>query len=125
MRRLLAAAALAWINFTLIFAAAGTLFNGNGAASNLPRCCRRDGKHACSLMTQPPGFGPAFQNARCPLYPGGRAVPAQAKATGATRIAVLRAAVVRYSARQPQSEILCRMSYSRASQKRGPPLSWA
>lgn len=121
MRRLLAAAALAWINFALLFAAIHSAF-GAGPVSNLPLCCRRDGRHACSLMAQPPVSGAALQAARCPLYPGARAVPAQAKASGLTPFVTVNAAIASHSAAQPQTETRYRMSYSRARQKRGPPV---
>jgi hypothetical protein len=121
MRRLLAAAALAWINFTLVFMAISSAF-GAGPVSNLPMCCRRDGKHACSLIAQSPVSGPAFQAARCPLYPGARAVPAQAKASGLTPFVALHAAIVSNPAVRPQTKARYRMSYNRADQKRGPPV---
>jgi hypothetical protein len=111
---------LAWINFTLMFVAISPAF-GSGPVSHLPLCCRRDGKHACSQMAQSPASGAAFEAARCTLYPGARAVPAQAKASGAMPfVRVNTAAAVEPSAR-PRTEIRYRLSYNRAGQKRGPP----
>jgi hypothetical protein len=124
MRRLLAAAALAWINFTLVFMAISSAF-GAGPVSNLPFCCRRDGRHACSLMAQSPAFGPAFQAAPCQLYPGARALPAQSKGNGVPISVAVNAGIASHSAAQPQTEARYRMSYSRAGQKRGPPVSLA
>ncbi len=121
MRRLVAAAVLAWINFALLFVAIDSAF-GAGPVSNLPMCCRRDGKHACTLMAPSPISGPALQAARCPLYPGARALPAQAKASGLTPFVTVHAAIASQSSAQPQTEARCRMSYSRAGQKRGPPV---
>ena len=124
MRRLLAAAALAWINFTLVYMAISFAF-GAGPVSSLPMCCRRDGKHACSLIAQSPFSGPTFQAARCPLYPGARAVPAQAKASGLNPFVTVHAAIASRAAAQPRTKARYRMSYSRAGQKRGPPVFFA
>jgi hypothetical protein len=120
MRRLAAATVLAWINFTLMFVAISPAF-GSGPVAHLPLCCRRDGKHACSQMAQSPASGSAFEAARCTLYPGARAVPAQAKASGAMPFATVNAAVAVGHAAQPRTETRYRLSYNRACQKRGPP----
>ena len=129
MRRLLAAAALAWINFTLVFMAISSTFAA-GPVSNLPMCCRRDDKHACSLMAQSPmaqspASGPAFEAARCPLYPGARALPVQSNGNGVPISVAVNDGIASHSAAQPQTEARYRMSYSRAGQKRGPPVSLA
>jgi hypothetical protein len=124
MRRLVAAAALAWVNFTLIFAAASPAFAG-AAGSNLPSCCLRDGKHRCTLATQSSENGPALQSARCAVFPGGRALPAQDKASGVAALRTLFAAVAGHPAPQPRAETFYRISDSRAGQKRGPPVSFA
>ncbi len=53
------------------------------AESNLPACCRRDGKHHCGMtaaemadMAQTPPSGPAAgaRRAKCPFFPSGGAV---------------------------------------------------
>jgi len=116
MRRIVAAAALAWINFTLILAVAPVFAAG---VSNLPACCLRDGKHRCTLPVS--SSGPALQSARCPIYPGARALPAQAKASGAVASQAVFAALASQPASDPRTETLYRISYSRAGQKRGPP----
>ena len=121
MHRSAAAALLAWVNFTLIFAAFSPAM---AADSNLPACCRRAGKHAC-MLAQSPLSGPALQAARCPMYPRSGAVPAQARATGLATSASIIAAVTSHPAAGPQTEARYRMSYSRAGQKRGPPVSLA
>jgi hypothetical protein len=117
MRRLAAAALLAWINFTLIFAA---MIPAVGAGSSLPACCRRAGKHGCA-MTHQSTSGPALQTAQCPLFPSAGAMPAQAKANGVANTAATVSAIVSHSAIQLQSEVRYRISYNRSSQKRGPP----
>jgi hypothetical protein len=46
---------------------------GSDENTNLPTCCRRGGKHRCSMddRTGSGGSGPAFRaNRRCPSYPG-------------------------------------------------------
>lgn len=120
MRRLAAAALLAWINFTLIFAA---VIPAGDAGSSLPACCRRAGKHGCAMTAAAPSgaSGSALQAAPCPMYPRAVAIPAQAKANGVTASAATLAANVSHSALQPQTEARYRISYNRSSQKRGPP----
>jgi len=50
------------------------------ADSNLPACCRRDGKHCCGIMAQDmaatpsSGLAIASLRARCPLFPNSGAV---------------------------------------------------
>lgn len=123
MRRLAAAIGLAWINFTLIFMAISPVFGA--PSSNLPMCCRRGGKHACSLASQSPAGGTGFQSARCPLYPGSRALPAQSKVNAVAISATSTAVAANPTELRPQTEIRYRVSYSRAGQKRGPPVSLA
>jgi hypothetical protein len=117
MRRFAAAVLLGWINFLLIFAAVLPA----AAESNLPACCRRLGKHGCSMTSST--AGPALQAALCPLYPRGHAVPAQAKASGVPTPVSTFAITVSHSALLPQTETRYRTSYSRDWQKRGPPVS--
>src|SRR5262245_49868597 len=90
--------------------------------ANLPKCCRRDGKHQCSMKGMT-GSGTAIQSVgkKCPLYPAGKASPALAK-TGVTIPPYVTAApVATLVASIEQTEARYRVSYSRASQKRGPP----
>jgi hypothetical protein len=120
MRRLVAAGALAWVNFTLILAAI-TPAIASGPGSNLPACCLRDGKHHCTLVAPSSDSVPALESARCPVYPGVRALPAQAKASGESASGAVYAAMASHLTLQPRTEALYRISYSRAGQKRGPP----
>ncbi|HEV2201747.1 MAG TPA: hypothetical protein VGR73_18155 [Bryobacteraceae bacterium] len=122
MRRLVAAALLAWANFTLILAAITPVF-ASSAGSNLPLCCLRDGKHRCTLLAPAPGSGPALRSARCAVYPGVRALPAQARASGVAVSGAVFAAIASHPAPHPRTETLFRISYNRAGQKRGPPVS--
>jgi len=122
MRRLVAAALLAWVDFTLILAVITPAFAA-GAGSHLPACCLRDGKHRCSLPAPSSDSGPALEPARCAVYPGARALPAQAKASGVVASEAVSAALASHPASQPRTEALYRISYNRAGQKRGPPVS--
>jgi hypothetical protein len=93
---------------------------------NLPACCRRDGKHHCAMLDstgQESPAGPAIQSARmkCPVFPKVGPVSAYSKAFGLGTSEAIFASIVRHPAVQPQIEALYRVSFSRASQKRGPP----
>ncbi len=120
MQRLAAALLLAWVNFTLIFAAVRPIA---AADANLPACCRRLGQHGCAMAS--PGSGPAVRTALCPMYPRSGAVQAEAKANGVTAPVSTLAPVISYPDAQPQTESYYRVSYSRTDQKRGPPVSLA
>jgi len=95
--------------------------------SKLPACCRRDGKHACSMMMKSsPSSIPGqpsitAKKIACPLYPSGKTLPVSARAAGTP---------VQPTSWMPansainvveQLEARFRMSFSRATQKRGPP----
>jgi hypothetical protein len=97
------------------------------AESNLPACCRRDGKHHCGMMARDMADAPSsglFADAppmRCPFFPGGGAVvpeaaPALLAASQPTGIAI-----VIQIADQAQAEAGYRISLSRSHHKRGPP----
>ena len=68
VKRTLASLLLLLIGFPLIGPA---LFAGNDAEANLPACCRRDGKHHCSMMdaAERQESGPALTANRCPQFP--------------------------------------------------------
>jgi hypothetical protein len=95
--------------------------------SNLPACCRRNGRHQCAMIDsmgqQESPAGPAIQSARmkCPVFPKVGPVSAYSKAFGLRTSEAIFASIVRHPAVQPQIEALYRVSFSRASQKRGPP----
>ena len=117
MRRIVAAALLALANLALVLAAVYPVT----ADSNLPACCRRLGKHACSMTST--ASGPAFQAAACPLYPRGQAVPAQARANALPAPYSAFVVAISHPIPVPQTEKRYRIPYSRDGQKRGPPVS--
>ena len=119
MRRALAILLMAVFSFPLISPA---LF-ASDAESNLPACCRRDGKHHCAMMaseSESPS-GPSLQAARCPSFPAASATPSSPAVSLPPVSQVIFAGLLSHPASCPQTEALCRISYSRAGQKRGPP----
>ena len=119
MRRLLAVALVEAFCFPLI---APALLAGD-PQSNLPACCRREGKHHCAMPAPEPGgaSGAAFAGAPCLLFPSPAAIPALRSvglANGSNAISVELAAD---PVARTQSETLLQISFARARQKRGPP----
>jgi hypothetical protein len=93
------------------------------AESKLPACCRRAGIHGCSLTGQQSApSGPAFNATRCASFPGVPAVPVTAKLAGLVKTSyAIFACIVPHPSALAQTDALYRISYSRTSQKRGPP----
>jgi hypothetical protein len=112
---------LVWFSLSLI---PPTLFAD--ADSTLPACCRKSGKHHCSMaesapQQQPRGVVMRSVRAKCSLYPAAGAIPVAGKASTprlATRFFV---DVVSHPTAHAQSEAQYRVSFSRTRQKRGPP----
>ena len=123
MRRISAIVLMALLSFPLISPAVFA----SDADSKLPACCRRGGKHACAMMdsqsAQP--SGPTVQASRCPFFPTAKAVPGNRTISLTGISPAVFAGLVSHPASRLQTEALCRMSYSRAGQKRGPPTSLA
>jgi hypothetical protein len=118
MRRIFASLLLAVFSFPLIAPAMLA-----SAESSLPACCRRNGKHGCAMPSAAASTGAVSLLAtRCSMFPSGSPAPA------AGFVAVLRssdaifAAIVSHPAIHVQTEAIGRVSFSRASQKRGPPV---
>jgi|SRR5580658_2252206 hypothetical protein len=97
------------------------------AQSNLPACCRRDGKHHCGMtdpdMTETPSSGAAVDalRAKCPFFPNGGAVVPH---SGQALLAASQPVGVSIDSRitdRSQSEAGCRLLFDCAHQKRGPP----
>ena len=120
-----ASAILLLVQFSLSLIAPA-LFAGSDV--NLPACCRKDGKHHCSMQggtsgmdDQASGAGIQGVKAKCPSFPKGEAAPASAKAGAPVQAQVYIAAVVSYPAASAHAETQYRVSLNRAWQKRGPP----
>jgi hypothetical protein len=97
------------------------------AESNLPACCRRDGRHHCGMpdrdMADTPSSGAAVDalRAKCPFFPNGGAVVPEA---GPALLAGSQAAGVSIATRiaaSPKPEAGYRISFDRSHHKRGPP----
>ena len=97
------------------------------ADSNLPACCRRDGKHHCAMMDKadpgeaPSGAAMKLWGARCPCFATACTFPPdfQTALPGASPLAF--AWVLQHPVVQAQAEAGYRISFSRSRQKRGPP----
>lgn len=118
MRRALISLLLAVFSFPLI---GPVIFAG----SDLPACCRRDGKHHCAMSmddSTAPGDA-AWQSTpeRCSSFPKAAAI------IGGANFAILQSSVkvfaeiVSHPSVQPQTEARYRVSFNRSRQKRGPP----
>jgi hypothetical protein len=122
MRRALASFLLAVLSFPLI---APILCANPG--SNLPPCCRRDGKHRCAMamaaMETESSSGPAFRavQARCPYYPATAPIPSERNAALLKDASAIFTSLLSHPAVQVSGETRCRVSFSRSHQKRGPP----
>jgi hypothetical protein len=120
MRRTLASILLTLLSFPLI---APLLANTD---SSLPTCCRRNGKHHCSMMSMgSPSPGPAVRTIqpKCPYYPAANTIP------GEPAVALLGISPAVFPllfsrpAGQARAAAGYRISFSRSRQMRGPPPS--
>jgi len=120
VRRIFAIVLLALLSFPLISPA----LLAYDADSKLPACCRRNGSHHCSIVAQQSrSAGPAIETGRCPAFPVAAALPGNPAATSPGVSQAIFCGLVSHPASRPQAEALCRIAYSRAGQKRGPPTS--
>jgi len=120
MRRsvaILLALAFSWTLILPVFAAS--------AESNLPACCRKDGKHHCMMqMESRSASGDSFVAAgeKCPYFPNSiAATHVETFAPALSR--TIFAGIIQHPAISPQTEAGYRASYLRSGQKRGPPSS--
>jgi hypothetical protein len=116
MRRAFASLLLALFSFPLI----APILRAD-AASGLPSCCRREGKHHCS--TSSANAGAAFNaiQPRCPNYPSMIAVPGGSSVAFLKNFPSICAPLLSYPSVQARTEAQYRTSFSRSRQKRGPP----
>jgi len=118
MRRGFAMLLVVLFSFSLI---APAVFAAD-AGSRLPACCRRGGAHGCAMSSPSgPASGPAAQAARCRYFPPTKAV--QGRTISLPGVShVISVGLVSHPAPRPLTEALYRISYSRASRQRGPPM---
>jgi hypothetical protein len=118
VRRLLA------ISLLLLFGLPFTLplFGASAAESNLPLCCRRDGKHHCAMIAMDSSQGPSTRNVseKCPYSIAPPAIVVLHSFKPSTAASVF-AGIARHPAAAPQTEAQRRISFDRSRQKRGPP----
>jgi len=97
-----------------------------GPESNLPACCRRDGKHHCAMLEmlekQQENAGPSWKTVakKCPLFPCGT-VAFFADPSTPPPLAGFAGLLSGASIVKAQTEVLFHISHSRTRQKRGPP----
>jgi len=115
----------------IIAAALLLVFAGNTALpalfadpeSNLPACCRRDGKHHCAMMDMAQDDGGVYWKSvpqKCGQFPKAGASLCAGK-TGPQRTSEIGAIVSSHPTVVAQTEVLYRISHSRSREKRGPP----
>ena len=98
-----------------------------GSESKLPACCRRNGKHHCASMNMPrqlPDASGTAMNAlqkKCPFFPAAAPGQTYTKTVLPKRQAASFTLIFSNPASHAQTEARFRLSFSRASQKRGPP----
>lgn len=117
MRRALASLLLVLFSFPLILPVLRA-----DEASNLPSCCRREGKHHCTMghaSTSQEGVSPI--QAKCSNYSSSFAVHGKWNAAFLGISHTVVATILTYASLEAQTEAQYRVSFSRSRQKRGPP----
>jgi hypothetical protein len=89
--------------------------------SNLPACCRRLGAHRCAMGSLDT-HDASFIQQRCAQFPLAGAALAASGMAAATPSKAVFAVIVSHPAAHAQTEARYRVSFSRAWQKRGPPI---
>lgn len=118
MQRVLATLLLALFSYPLILPAILV-----DSEATLPACCRREGKHHCGMAnteSRQQSSGAAVRE-KCPSYPGVSAFPAFSNTLVLNAAQVFYASLAQHPAVHSQTQALQRISFSRSSQKRGPP----
>ena len=92
--------------------------------SNLPACCRRDGKHRCAASIRPVPADNSFgtQRQHCPFFP--QTTPAQSNGSGTLPLSFLvHAPIATTVGARIETETTFPRPVDRSHLKRGPPLS--
>jgi len=96
------------------------------SASSLPACCRRDGTHHCAMqagqMESTSNSELQAAGTKCPVFPRMGPVSSHSETLGVSTARAIFAALIQHPSVRPQIEARYRISFSRASQKRGPPV---
>lgn len=119
MHRFAAIAVLVALSFPLI--APAIIAQAN---ATLPACCRKDGSHHCAMSSTGNLSGAAglqAVRAKCPIYPAAATARSADFQAAPAPAWTFFAAVVSHPAEHAQTEARYRCSFSRSSQKRGPP----
>jgi hypothetical protein len=95
--------------------------------SQLPACCRRDGKHHCAMMAMADSEEPsdpvlAAVRATCSYFPNVGAVASHPNTIAPEISPDIFTAIISHPAIQAQLEAHHRISFSRTHPKRGPPI---
>jgi hypothetical protein len=103
------------------------LFAATGQSeSNLPACCRRNGKHHCMMSAsekrEAASTKPEFRSPldKCPYTPG-TVVTSRHHADGLAASSVVYAELLSHPSVRPQTESKWRIARDRSRSKRGPP----
>ena len=95
---------------------------GGTAESNLPACCRKNGKHHCAMLDKLAALGVSFAaiKGKCPSFPRATAAGHIETFKAAKRLAIF-GGTFGHPTVSPQTEAGYRVSRFRSEQKRGPP----
>jgi hypothetical protein len=119
MRRALASLLLALFSFPLILPVLRA-----DAESSLPSCCRRAGKHRCSMdSTSAEAAAGTVVKAiqpKCSSYPAAGA-PGNGNIAFFDDSQAIRSSLLSYPSVEARADVHYRVSFSRSRQKRGPP----
>src|SRR5262249_824486 len=118
MRRIWATLLMAVFSFPLI----GPDALSARADQKLPRCCRSNAKHHCTIaLSQPASSRPALEAGRCSLFRADPAMPPLPPAAIVKLSPATFGAVASHATARPQNQPHARIASDRSCQKRGPP----
>jgi hypothetical protein len=103
------------------------IFAATAAETNLPACCRRDGKHHCAISTvtksraiNSGAIQATVIREKCPSYPAPSATAHTNLSHGEARATAF-SNIISFETRIAQTEACRRISFDRSRHKRGPP----